>query len=314
MQQKIILDVDTGTDDAIAIMAAALAPEIELVGVTTVNGNCPVQYCTENTLRVLDHIGVSVPVHQGFGLPLVATLRPGRRPEFHASEYHGLHLDLPPARSRAGAQHAVDWLIETLLASNGDIIVVPTGPLTNIAAMLRKAPQVVEKIQEIVIMGGGHEIGNVTPAAEFNIWLDPEAARIVINSGCPIRLIPLDATHRALFSYATCAKLRALGTPAAEATALFTEQRIDAYNKHQPMDEPDTTPVHDALNVAAIIDPTVVETVFVHVDVETQGELTDGRTVCDTHRRSGKAPNVHVALSADRAKFERMMLEILGRR
>ena len=317
MPQKIILDVDTGTDDAIAIMTAALSPDIDLLGVTTVNGNCPVEFCTENTLRVLDHIGVDVPVHQGHALPLVSTLPPARRPgvpQYEPSKYHGHYLDLPPARSKAGDKHAVDWLEQVLAGSDGDIILVPVGPLTNIATLLRKAPHVIEKIQEIVIMGGGHEIGNVTPSAEFNIWLDPEAARIVINSGCPIRLIPLDATHMALFSYDTCARLRALGTPAAEATALFTEQRISAYNKYQPMDEADTTPIHDALNVCAIIDPSVVETVFVHVDVETQGELTDGRTVIDTHRRSGKAPNAHVALRADREKFEHMMLGLLGQR
>ena len=163
-------------------------------------------------------------------------------------------------------------------------------------------------------MGGGHEIGNATPSAEFNIWLDPEAARIVINSGCPIRLITLDATHQALFSHDTCAQLLALDTPAANAASQFAEQRIDAYNIYQPMDVPDTTPIHDALNVCAIIDPSVIDTVFVHVDIETQGELTDGRTVCDTHQRSGKEPNAHVALNADREKFEQMMLGILGRR
>ncbi len=317
MPQKIILDVDTGTDDAIALMAAALSPDIELIGATTVNGNCPVDVCTDNTLRVLDHIGVQVPVHRGHALPLVSTLRPGRRPGIpyaEPSRIHGSTLDLPAAVSRPGKQHAVDWLIETYLASAGDIILVPVGPLTNIAAALRKAPEIIDKIPEIVIMGGGHEIGNVTPAAEFNIWVDPEAARIVIHSGCPIRLITLDATHQALFSRDTCARLRRLGTPAALAAASFAERRIAAYNATQPMDQVDTAPIHDALNICAIIDASVVKTVFVHVDVETQGELTDGRTVCDTHRRSGKPANVHVALDADGDKFERMMLDILGRR
>jgi inosine-uridine nucleoside N-ribohydrolase len=316
MPQKIILDVDTGTDDAIALMAAALSPDIELVGATTVNGNCPVHVCTENTLRVFDHIGVSVPVYQGHALPLVSTLTPDRRPGIPQTEpsvYHGKYLDLPPARSQAGGRHAVDWLIDTLLASDGDIILAPVGPLTNIAAALRKAPEIVEKIQEIVIMGGGHEVGNVTPSAEFNIWVDPEAARIVIGSGCPIRLVPLDATHEAIFTYETCSKLRTLGTPAAEAAARFTEVRIAGYNRSGSMEEVDTTPIHDALVVCAILEPSVIKTVFVHVDVETRGELTDGRTVCDTHRRSGKDPNVHVALHANGTRFEAMMLEILGR-
>jgi inosine-uridine nucleoside N-ribohydrolase len=316
MPQKIILDVDTGTDDAIALMAAALAPEIDLIGATTVNGNCPVDVCTENTLRVFDHIKVPIPVFQGHALPLVSTLGPCRRPNVpltEPSEIHGKYLDIPPASSKAKVQHAVDWLIETYLASDGDILLVPVGPLTNIAAAIRKAPEIVAKIPEIIIMGGGHEIGNITPAAEFNIWVDPEAARIVMQSGCPIRLITLDATHDALFSSDTCAQLRALDTPSSHAAATIAERRIAAYDATQPMAEPHTAPIHDALNICAILDPTVIETVFIHVDIETQGELTDGRTVCDTHHRSGQPPNAHVALGADRARFEAMMLDILGR-
>ncbi|MEM7345730.1 MAG: nucleoside hydrolase [Chloroflexota bacterium] len=315
MAQKIILDVDTGTDDAVALMTAALSPEIELVGATTVNGNCPVDICTENTLRVFDYIGVDIPVHQGHSLPLVSTLNPARRPDIpriEPSQVHGHYLDIPPATSKVQAQHAVDWLIDTYMASDGDIILVPVGPLTNIAAAIRKEPRILEKIPELVIMGGGHKIGNVTPSAEFNIWVDPEAARIVMNCGRPIRLITLDATHQALFSKETCAQLREIGTPAAIASAIMTEHRIAAYSEFQPMKEHLSAPVHDALNIIAIIDPSVIETVFVNVDVETQGELTDGRTVCDVHQRSGKAPNAHVALAADGEKFVRMMLDILG--
>lgn len=316
MAQKIILDVDTGTDDAVALMTAALSPDIELVGATTVNGNCPVDICTENTLRVFDYIGVDIPVYQGYALPLVSTLTPGRKPNMPRKEpstIHGHYLDLPAAKSRKQAQHAVDWLIETYLQSDGDITLVPVGPLTNIAMAIRKEPRILDKIPELVIMGGGHEVVNTTPSAEFNIWVDPEAARIVMNCGRPIRLITLDATHQALFSRATCARLREIGTPAATASAVMAERRIEAYNRWQPMEELDSSPIHDALAVCAIIDPTVVETVFVHVDVETQGELTDGRTVCDLHHRSGQEANVHVALAADRHKFVAMMLDILSR-
>ena len=317
MPHKIIMDVDTGTDDAIALMAAALSPEIELMGVTTVNGNCPVEVSTENTLRVFDHIGVPMPVHRGYAAPLAADLRRAGGNQHESggvSRIHGTLLDLPEAVSEARKTHAIDWMIETYLASEGNISLVPVGPLTNIAAALRKAPEIATKIPEIVIMGGGHEIGNITPAAEFNIWVDPEAARVVMKAGCPIRLITLDATHDALFSYETCTQLRALDTPASHAAATIAERRIRAYDATQPMARLGTSPIHDALNICAIIDPTVLETVFIHVDVETQGELTDGRTVCDTHQRSGKAPNAHVALGADGAKFEQMMLEILGRR
>jgi len=317
MTHKIILDVDTGTDDAIALMTAALCPEIELIGATTVNGNCPVHICTENTLRVFDHIGVDIPVFQGHALPMVATLTPGRKPNIPREtpgQVHGHYLDLPEATSKKQEQHAVDWLIETYLQSDGDITLVPVGPLTNIAMAIRKEPAILDKIPEIVIMGGGHEVVNITPSAEFNIWVDPEAARVVMNCGRPIRLVTLDATHQALFSLETCQKLREeIGTPAAVASAIMTERRINAYDKWQPMRELGSAPIHDALAVLAVIEPAILETVHVYVDVETQGELTDGRTVCDVHRRSGKEPNTHVALGADSEKFVEMMLDILSR-
>ena len=312
MPQKVILDVDTGTDDAVALMVAALSPELELVGATTVNGNTRVENCTENTLRVFDYIGKShIPTFQGMSLPLV---RP--HPEQFRTQLSGIHgdfLDLPAAVTRVRPQHAVDWLIETYMQSDGDIILVPVGPLTNIAAAIRKEPRILAKIPELVIMGGAHDHGNSTPSAEFNIWLDPEAARIVVNCGRPIRMIPLDATHRALVSREDCARLREIGTPAAIATAICTERRISGYDKSQPMHRLGAAPVHDALAVCAIIDPTVVTTQFINVDVETSGPLTDGRTVCDFRHRSLGAPNVHFATDADEPKFVRMLMEILGR-
>jgi inosine-uridine nucleoside N-ribohydrolase len=311
MAQRIILDVDTGTDDAVALMVAALSPDIELVGATTVNGNTLVHNCTENTLRVFDYIGRSdIPVYEGMSLPLVRPDRPRDEP----SKIHGDLLDIPPARSKKQDGHAVDWLIETYMESAGDIILVPVGPLTNIAAAMRKEPRILERIPELVIMGGAHDHGNSTASAEFNIWVDPDAARIVVNCGRPIRMIPLDATHRALVSQEDCGRLRALGTPAALAAAVFTEKRIEGYDTTQPMHRLGAAPVHDALAVCAIIDPTIVTTEFINVDVETTGELTDGRTVCDFKRRSKRAPNVHFATDADEPKFVRMLMEILGGR
>jgi len=311
MTTKIILDVDTGTDDAVALMVAALSPDIELVGATTVNGNTAVHNCTENTLRVLDWIGMpQVPVHQGMTRPLARAQMTQLNP---ASRYHGDHLDLPPATSTVQSGHAVDWLIDTYLASGGDITLVPVGPLTNIATAIQKEPRILEMIPEIVIMGGAHDHGNSTASAEFNIWLDPEAARIVVNCGRPIRLVTLDATHRALVSLDDCGALRALGTPAGEAAARFVEKRIEGYDATQPMHRANAAPVHDALAVCAVIDPTIITTHFIPVDVETVGELSVGRTVCDFRFRSGKPANVHVAMDADEGKFVRMLLEILGR-
>ena len=311
MTTKIILDVDTGTDDAVALMVAALSPDIELVGATTVNGNTAVHNCTENTLRVLDWIGMpQVPVHQGMTRPLARAQMTQLNP---ASRIHGDLLDLPPATSTVQSGHAVDWLIDTYLASGGDITLVPVGPLTNIATAIQKEPRILEMIPEIVIMGGAHDHGNSTASAEFNIWLDPEAARIVVNCGRPIRLVTLDATHRALVSLDDCGALRALGTSAGEAAARFVEKRIEGYDATQPMHRASAAPVHDALAVCAVIDPTIITTHFIPVDVETVGELSVGRTVCDFRFRSGKPANVHVAMDADEGKFVRMLLEILGR-
>jgi len=311
MTTRIILDVDTGTDDAVALMIAALSPDIELVGATTVNGNTALQNCTENSLRVFDHIGLTgVPVHEGMSQPLV---RPNPHQINPASRIHGDFLDLPPSRSTKGSQHAVDWLIDTYMASDGDITLVPVGPMTNIATAMRKEPRIIERIPELVIMGGAHDHGNATASAEFNIFLDPEAAWIVVNCGRPIRMLPLDATHEALVSKEDCATLRALGTPAAIATAIFVEKRIDGYDATQPMHRLGAAPVHDALAVCAVIDPTVITTHFIHVDVETGGELSRGRTVCDFRGRSRKEPNVHFAMDADEPKFISMLTDILGR-
>lgn len=315
MPTKVILDVDTGTDDAVALMTAALSPDLELVGATTVNGNTTIEYTTENTLRVFDWIGMpEVPVYRGMDRPLVRTdVKRGM-----AARIHGDMLDLPPVSHGATLQptHAVDWLIETYLASNGDIVLCPVGPLTNIAMAIQREPRIVERIPEIVIMGGAHDHGNITASAEFNIWLDPESARIVVNCGAPIRMVPLDATHRALVSTEDAARLRALGTPAGEAAARFILQRIDGYDATQPMPRRGdalAAPVHDALAVCAIIDPTILTTEFIPVDVEIQPGLSLGRTVCDRRFRSGKPANVHFALDADEPKFNRMLLDILGR-
>lgn len=314
MPTRIILDVDTGTDDAVALMTAALSPDLELVGATTVNGNTTIDNTTENTLRVFDWIGMpDIPVHRGMDRPLARTQMQQLNP---ASRIHGSLLDLPPVSRGATLQpgHAVDWLIDTYLASDGDVVLCPVGPLTNIATAIQKEPRILEKIPEIVIMGGAHDHGNSTPSAEFNIWLDPEAARIVVNCGVPIRMVPLDATHRALVSTEDAEALRALGTPAGEAAARFVLKRIDGYDATQQMPHrAGAAPVHDALAVCAIIDPSILTTKLIPVDVEVHAELSVGRTVCDFRFRGGKPANVHFAVDADEPKFVRMLMEILGR-
>lgn len=315
MPQKLILDVDTGTDDAVALMLAALHPDLELIGATTVNGNVSVEYCTENSLRVFDHIGVAVPVYEGAARPIARPDFPIPRPDIQSTNaVHGGYLDIPPSTTKQQATSAVEFLVESYRAATDEIFLVPVGPLSNIATALTVEPRLKDLIPHLIIMGGANRYGNVTPRAEFNIWADPEAARVVLNSGIrKITLVPLDATHKALVSLDDCAALRALGTPAGDAAATFTERRIQGYDTTQPMARPHAAPVHDALAVASIIDSAVITTRHLHVDVETHGELTVGETVIDTNQRSGREPNVHVALDADEGRFVALLLETLAR-
>lgn len=311
MRRKLILDVDTGTDDAIAVMLAALHPDLELLGCTTVNGNIPVRFCTENTLRVLDHIGRSeIPVFEGLARPIVRTDFPiPRRQRDHAGRYHPDLLPVPPTRQRKQDTGAVEFLIETYRAATDPIALVPVAPLSNIAAALALDAKFVERVPELIIMGGGHALGNVTASAEFNIWADPEAAAIVFSAGfAKITLVPLDATHQALITQEHCTQLEALGTPAGQAAAAFIGHRIAVHDAHQRQAIPHSTPVHDALAVGALTQPGLITTRRLHVAVETRGDLTVGRTVIDTHGRGTGVPNCDVALDADAAAFADLLL------
>ena len=255
----------------------------------------------------LDHIGARVPVYQGAARPMV-------RPDFPVPgtaggtvrTMHGRYLDLPPARSAKAAGSAVRFLVDHYLGPDGpDTVLVPTGPLTNVALAIATAPEIVTRIPRIVLMGGGHVIGNVTPSAEFNIWADPEAARVTLRSGArDILVVPLDCTHQTVVSAADCDRLAALGTPAGTAASALIRHRIAAHDEAQPLAVAHTAAVHDAVCVASLVRPGVLrDTGRYHVDVETGGELCVGRTVVDTHRRSGAAPNAAVALGGDAAAF-----------
>lgn len=319
--QKVILDVDTGTDDAVAIMLAALSPDVELLGVCSVNGNRGIDFTTENTLRVVEYLGLQdrVPVYRGCSLPMVSTLTPGRRDgipatgEMDSNNIHGDYVELPPSTIHTQPEHAVFWLIDTLMKSDGDITLIPVGPLTNIAMALRIEPRIAQKIKQIVIMGGGYKEVNITPSAEFNFWVDPEAAKIVMDSGCDITVVPLDATHKAVLSLADADALESSGTPAGKATARFIRHRQAGYKVWQPMADIDTVPIHDALAVCAVIDPEVLQNVVhTYVDIDIAGGAADGMSICDVDKRyKDKQPNARVALSADKDRFSRMVKEIL---
>lgn len=319
-KKKVILDVDTGTDDAIAIMTAVMSENLEVLGVCAVNGNRGIDFTTENTLRVIEYLGKDIPVFRGCSLPMVVSLTEGRRedipykgPKDPQDNVHGDYIDLPPATIQEQPVSAVRWLVDTLMASEGDITLIPVGPLTNIAMALRIEPRIAQKIKRIVIMGGGCREVNITPTAEFNFWIDPEAAKIVFDCGCDILVVPLDATHAAAVSIRTAEALERKGTKPATLTARIIRQRQNAYKHWQPMADIDSVPVHDALAVCAVLDESILEPVVeTYADVDIGKGAADGMSIFDLDNRyKDRKKNVKVALGADPERFADMLLNIL---
>ena len=319
-KKKVILDVDTGTDDAIAMMTAVMSETLEVLGVCAVNGNRGIDFTTENTLRVVEYLGKDIPVFRGCSLPMVVSLTEGRRedipykgPKDPQDNVHGDYIDLPPATIQEQPVSAVRWLVDTLMASEGDITLIPVGPLTNIATALRIEPRIAQKIKRIVIMGGGCREVNITPTAEFNFWIDPEAAKIVFDCGCDILVVPLDATHAAAVSIRTAEALERKGTKPATLTARIIRQRQNAYKHWQPMADIDSVPVHDALAVCAVLDESVLGPVVeTYADVDIGKGAADGMSIFDLDNRyKDRKKNVKVALGADPEHFADMLLNIL---
>ena len=319
-KKKVILDVDTGTDDAIAMMTAVMSETLEVLGVCAVNGNRGIDFTTENTLRVVEYLGKDIPVFRGCSLPMVVSLTEGRRedipykgPKDPQDNVHGDYIDLPPATIQEQPVSAVRWLVDTLMASEGDITLIPVGPLTNIATALRIEPRIAQKIKRIVIMGGGCREVNITPTAEFNFWIDPEAAKIVFDCGCDILVVPLDATHAAAVSIRTAEALERKGTKPATLTARIIRQRQNAYKHWQPMADIDSVPVHDALAVCAVLDESVLGPVVeTYADVDIGKGAADGMSIFDLDNRyKDRKKNVNVALGADPEHFADMLLNIL---
>ena len=297
MTIPVLVDCDPGHDDAIALLLALASPEIELLGVTTVAGNQTLEKTTANALRVLEFVGRGdVPVAAGADRPLL-------RDPFVAAYVHGeTGLDgpaLPPPQGAPVARHAVDFLAERLLAAPDPVTLLPVGPLTNVALLLATHPEVAARLERIVLMGGAIAEGNVTPAAEFNIWADPEAAARVFASGVDVTMIGLDVTHRALMRREHAERLRAAGK-----TGRMVAELFDFFSQyHRQVYGFDGSPIHDAVAVAHAARPGLVETLDCHVAIDCESRLCRGRTVVDLWRRTGNDPNVHVAVGIDADAF-----------
>ena len=293
MSTPIILDCDPGIDDALAIAFATASPEIDLVGLTTVAGNVGLPKTTANALAVASFVGAkNVPVTPGSPVPLL-------RPALDAGHVHGdsgLGGAVLPAPERTAEDgHAIDYIIDTIRAAPGEITLVATGPLTNIALALRREPRLASWARDFVIMGGSAGRGNVTPAAEFNIWADPEAAAIVFSAGWTVRMIGLDVTLLARATAAVQQRMRTLGLLGSQ---LLLPALAQYRSTADGVDEP---PVHDVCAIVSIADPTAFSYTPAQVQVETHGTLTSGMTVTDFAAPAGH--NALVATGIDVGHF-----------
>jgi len=309
-RRKIIIDTDPGQDDAVAILLALASPELEILGIATVAGNVPLALTEKNARKICELAGrPDVPVYAGAVRPMVNDLVTAE----HVHGKTGLDgPDLPDPRMPLQAKHAVDWIIETLMAHEaGEVTLCTLGPLTNIALALVREPAIASRVREIVMMGGGFfEGGNVTPAAEFNIYVDPHAADVVFRSGIPIVMMPLDVTHKALTTSARIAAFRNLGTHVGSATAEMLEffERFDEEKYGS-----DGGPLHDPCVIAYLLQPELFSGRLCNVSIETASELTLGMTVIDWWRVTDRPANAHVMRDIDHEGFFRLLVERLGR-
>ena len=310
-KRKIIIDTDPGQDDAVAILLALASPEeIDVLGITAVAGNVPLDL-TKNNVRTVCELAQKpeVKVFAGCDTPM-------KRPLVTAEHVHGkTGLDgpiLPDPKMPLQKQHAVDFIIQTVRNNKASTITLcPLGPLTNIATAIQKAPDIKEKIQEIVLMGGAYfEVGNITPTAEFNIYVDPEAADIVFQSNIKITVLPLDVTHKALVTKARNDAFRALNSPVGKAVAEMTDffERFDKEKYGS-----DGAPLHDPCVIAYILSPDLFSGRHINVEIETQSELTLGMTVADWWKVTNRPKNAYFIGDVNADGFFSLLTERLAR-
>jgi len=306
--RKIILDCDPGHDDAIAMILAQGDPSIDLVAITTVAGNQTLEKVTRNARAIASVAGISAPIAGGCTKPLV-------RAQVIADYIHGESgLEgpvMPEITVPLSDKHGVDLIIETIMTHEpGEITLVPTGPLTNIAMAARREPKIVDRVREVVLMGGGYHIGNWSAVAEFNIVADPEAAHIVFSESWPVVMVGLDLTHQALATDAILARIGALDTKVAKLVVELLQFFGTTYSKEEGFSAP---PVHDPCTVAYLIDDSIVKTKTVPVKVELGGTHTYGMTVADFRQRPHETCNTKVATELDFEKFWDVVIAAIDR-
>lgn len=324
MKKRIILGVDTGSDDAVALMYACMSQEFEVLGVMVSYGNQPLAYTLKNTLKIRELIGGSFKVYKGSAGPLVADLLPGSRLNTDIQSFEGVidgkavavhqkEFDLPEPEGREERTPAVIWLIDTLMNSREPVTLVPVGPLTDIALALKIEPGICNQIQEIVCMGGGVHVANMTPCAEINFYNDPEAAKIVLESGIKTTLITLDATHSSWFGYEEAGRIRETGSLAGAFAADLLINRIDAANRLGARAVKKSA-LHDVLAVMYVSHPEVVtEVVRQKCDVDVGHGYARGGLFTDD-RASASAENpVYIAYRADRDRMCSLLEQALVR-
>lgn len=296
-KMKVILDSDPGHDDAVAILLAGKAPTIELLGVSSCSGNQSIEKTTRNALNLCQYLDIDVPVAQGSPRPLVR--EPMYCPQIHGES--GLDgFTFPPLTKKKDSRSGADFIIDTCLA-NEDVILVPTGPLTNIAMALTKKPEIKSHIKEIMMMGGSMGVGNVTPAGEFNIVADPEAAAIVFGSGLPIYMNGLDVTRQVLISDQLIERMGKIGNKASD---LFVKlMRVYNANQKKTFQWKNGAPIHDPVTVVSLLDPGVVTYESMNVDIDVSKGPSYGRTNCDRYGYLHLKPNAFVAVAINPDRF-----------
>jgi len=309
-RRKIIIDTDPGQDDAVAILLAFASPELDVLGLTAVAGNVPLSHTLRNARIVCELAGrPDIPVFAGCARPL-------KRDLVTAEHVHGkTGLDgiaLPDPTMPVQDASAVDFLVDTLRREPaGSVTLCPLGPLTNIATAFRQAPDIVGKVQQIVLMGGAYfEVGNITPAAEFNIYVDPEAAEIVFGSGVPLVVMPLDVTHKALTSQARVDAFRGMGTAVGTAVASWTDF-FERFDKAKYGSE--GAPLHDPTVIAYLLAPDLFTGRRINVEIEVQSDLTRGMTVADWWAVTDRAANALFIGDLDADGFYRLLTDRLAR-